>query len=343
MSLAAVPLTFEQILHLCEMGIKTVTPVADGGGTGKISYYPLWTTSKPTLKTYTLEAGDDADFRRAEYCFAETITIEGNEGEAWTMSGDLIGRQVTAGVTKTASTIAFVMATKKITDSGNGLAAFTTGMVIRVSGTVSNDGVYTIATGGVAAEIVVTESLVNESSGTPFTIDQTFTGGPTGLTIPTVEEALFGKCKLYIDPTTIGTTLVSNTLLSSSIKISTGIRGQQTASGDLYFSHLEYTPAEVTAELKFLLNPLAKSELVAWKAGTARLLRLRTLGTALGTAGTTYTYKTFDIDLAGKWEKFVMSDSNGADIFTGTFRSRYNSTAALFAGIRSVHQLASVP
>jgi hypothetical protein len=68
------------------------------------------------------------------------------------------------------NTISFDAATKKILDSGNGLITFLTGDTIRVRGSVSNDGVYTIASGGVAGEMVTTESLVNEASGAYLTL-----------------------------------------------------------------------------------------------------------------------------------------------------------------------------
>ena len=55
----------------------------------------------------------------------------------------------------TDTSIAFVSATKKIKDANNGLALFKTGETIVVSGSASNDRVYTVATGGVAGEIVV--------------------------------------------------------------------------------------------------------------------------------------------------------------------------------------------
>lgn len=71
----------------------------------------------------------------------------------------------------TAATIAFVAATKKITDSANGLADFETGDTILVSGSTNNDGTYTVATGGVAGEIVVTEALTDESAGATIIID----------------------------------------------------------------------------------------------------------------------------------------------------------------------------
>src|SRR3972149_1073977 len=69
-----------------------------------------------------------------------------------------------------AATIAFVMATKKITDSASLLATVKTGDTIRIRGSTSNDGVYTVATGNVAGEIVVNESLADEIAGAYVTI-----------------------------------------------------------------------------------------------------------------------------------------------------------------------------
>lgn len=78
-----------------------------------------------------------------------------------------------------AATISFASATKKIADSGTGLAFVKTGGLIKVSGSTSNDGYYTVATGGVAAEIVTTEALVTEAAGAIVCVEvipQTYTG-----------------------------------------------------------------------------------------------------------------------------------------------------------------------
>jgi hypothetical protein len=72
--------------------------------------------------------------------------------------------------TYTAATISFTAATKKISDSARGLKRFQTGDAILVSGSASNNGYYSIATGDVAAEIVTTEALVNEVAGASVTI-----------------------------------------------------------------------------------------------------------------------------------------------------------------------------
>src|SRR5574342_372935 len=58
-SMASVNATFQQILHLLEAGIMAATPTNDGVGTGKIYTYNLPTTTAPTIKTYTLEGGDN--------------------------------------------------------------------------------------------------------------------------------------------------------------------------------------------------------------------------------------------------------------------------------------------
>lgn len=80
------------------------------------------------------------------------------------------------GVALTAATISFETATKKIKDSGDGLAIFETGEILVVSGSALNDGYYTIATGGVAAEIVVSEALVEEAAGASVTLTATVYG-----------------------------------------------------------------------------------------------------------------------------------------------------------------------
>ena len=69
-----------------------------------------------------------------------------------------------------ATTLSFTAATKTIADSALGLVSFPTGARIQISGSASNNGYFTIATGGVAGSIVVNEALVNEAAGASVTI-----------------------------------------------------------------------------------------------------------------------------------------------------------------------------
>ena len=70
----------------------------------------------------------------------------------------------------TAATLSFTAATKTIADSAQGLARFQTGTRLQITGSTSNNGFYTVATGGVAASLVVAETLVNEIAGASVTL-----------------------------------------------------------------------------------------------------------------------------------------------------------------------------
>src|SRR3989304_6363143 len=112
-----------------------------------------------TLQTTIYHTGDNCD---ADYGVTPSYSV--------LTAGAYSGTTAVDNPHYAAATLAFVSATKKITDSANGLATVLTGDTIRVRGSASNDGVYTVATGGVAGEIVVTEALVNESAGAYLTL-----------------------------------------------------------------------------------------------------------------------------------------------------------------------------
>ena len=96
LSMAATPATFEQLLHILEAGIKTVgTGAADGVGSGKVYAYTTPTTSVNTIKTYTIETGDNQQAEEMEYSFVEKFTLSGERGKPVMMSADWMGRQVT--------------------------------------------------------------------------------------------------------------------------------------------------------------------------------------------------------------------------------------------------------
>ena len=73
--------------------------------------------------------------------------------------------------TYTASTISFNATNKTISDTAKGLDRFNTGAYIKVSGSTSNDGFYTIATGSTPGSIVTSEALpLTEIAGDSVTI-----------------------------------------------------------------------------------------------------------------------------------------------------------------------------
>lgn len=74
------------------------------------------------------------------------------------------------GAYYSAATLTFTVIGSTITDTANGLAVFLTGDVIIISGSVSNDGIHSIVTGGVAGTIVVAGVLVGEVAGATVSI-----------------------------------------------------------------------------------------------------------------------------------------------------------------------------
>jgi len=170
-----------------------------------------------------------------------------------------------------------------------------------------------------------------------------FTGA---LSIPTVEEILFQKGVLYIDDTggSIGDGLVSNSLIAMSLNVTTGFVPLFAADGELYFSVHKQVAPEVTLDLTFEHDATAVAAKVDWRAETTQLIRLLFQGTALETAGTTYTYKTLNIDLAGKWKMIdAIGDQDGNDVVTGHLRARYSSADTLFAEVIVVNELSALP
>ena len=247
--------TFEQIGHILEMGVKTVTPSQDGAGSGYISTYNLPTTAQLTPKTYTLEGGDDQQAMVVEAVFAEEFTLSGNVREPLKFTAGLFGRQ-----------------------AGND--SFTSGAVL-----------------------------------------------------VSVEEMLFQNCKVYIGDAANdfgnASDLLSNYLLGFTLNVRTGYVARYTANGNLYYAYIKQVKPEYTLDLRVEHDTNAEAEITDGRAKTARLVRILCEGSTLGTAGDTYSKKTFIIDLAGKYTSIpAIEDDEGSSIMNFSLRGGYNTTIA---------------
>ena len=89
------PATFEQLPYILEAGIDLVnTGATDTSGSGKIYTYTWPTTQATTLRTFTIEGGDDQEAEEMAFCHVPSFTIAGKQSEVMTMSADFIGRTV---------------------------------------------------------------------------------------------------------------------------------------------------------------------------------------------------------------------------------------------------------
>lgn len=87
--------TFEQISHLFNAGVALdAAGTADGVGSGYIYTHAIPYDAAPTIKTYTIRAGDNQQAEIMEYCFVNSLKLSGNAGEALMMSAEWMGRQV---------------------------------------------------------------------------------------------------------------------------------------------------------------------------------------------------------------------------------------------------------
>lgn len=94
LSMESVEATFEQLPYLLSASIDSVvTGVADGAAC-KIYTYNFPEASMNTIRTYTIEGGDNAEAERMEYSFVSDFTLSGKGGEALMMSANWKGRQV---------------------------------------------------------------------------------------------------------------------------------------------------------------------------------------------------------------------------------------------------------
>lgn len=171
----------------------------------------------------------------------------------------------------------------------------------------------------------------------------TFTGA---LSLPAVSDMAFNKSKLYIDETSgsFGGTQVSNTFMKAELSFTTGIIPVFTGDGALYFTSLKRILAEIELKVTFEHNSSAIAEKAKWKAGTPRLVEIEIIGPALASAGTTYTYKTVRVQIAGIWKKFdALEDDGGNNVVTGTLRGAYDLTAGEVGNIIVVNELATIP
>jgi len=86
--------TFEQLPYILMAGVKSVSGVQDGAGSDYVWTFPFPTTSVNTIKTYTLEGGNNQQAEEMAYCFVPEFSIRGAADEAVKMQARWIGRQL---------------------------------------------------------------------------------------------------------------------------------------------------------------------------------------------------------------------------------------------------------
>lgn len=90
----ATPVTYQQLPHLLEASIGTVSPT--GAGPYVYSYAFPTDASINAIKTYTMEIGNRQvldDLKKIPFCWVEEFELNGEAGGLWTMSATWQGAQ----------------------------------------------------------------------------------------------------------------------------------------------------------------------------------------------------------------------------------------------------------
>jgi hypothetical protein len=262
------PATFQQILHIFEAAIHETT--ADADGTGYRYTFTFPTTVSDTLRTYTIEGGDNIEAEEMEFAFVNHFSLSGAPGEALMLTADWIGRQVST-----------------------------------------------------------------------CTFTSTATCG-----LPTVEEILFNKGKLYINDDTlaggVATTQITTTWLEFNLDVNTGWQPVTTGDGNLYFTYIKNIGPEITLDLVLEHNATSLNEKDDWKVQRGKIIRMLFVGSSF-TAGTSFSAETLRLDLAGKFEKFEkLGERNGNNVYEATFKGGYSAESASYATFLAVVSQAAV-
>lgn len=168
--------------------------------------------------------------------------------------------------------------------------------------------------------------------------DAAFTGSLTVPALVPADHIVFGGAKLYIDAVsgTVGTTEITGTLLGMELDVSTGLRPKFTNLAK-YFDFVYFDRGSFSGTLKLIFehDTNADAQRDLFEAGTPRLIRLRFIGKALGTAGT-YSTEILDIDCAGVYTGMPTSSQDGNDTVEATFQIGHDLTASLGLTLRVV-------
>lgn len=313
--------------------------------------------------TYYMGMGVLDDIREVVFPY-DNVGIIGGTGRSYTAK---TGGEITLEGDATFEQIPYLFdsgihAATPTTDTGSGYVYTYNLQWASTDKIASSDIQYLVIEGGdnQQAEIMrsgfVRELTISGAQGEPVQVNALVEGQgvstttfTSGLSIPTVETILFSKAKLYIDPSsdTIGTTQKSATIMNMELNLSpTGWKTIPVGDGNLYFTGTKFAPSEgedMTLAITFEHDGSATSEISNWRSEAERGIRIDIQGTALTSAGT-YSTKLLRIDVYGKWQEFEpLSEEDGNNMVTGTFRIAYSSTAAKKGTITVVNESATLP
>lgn len=345
------PCTFEQLPYVLAAAIRGIEKgQADGGGSGKIYQYP-WPLTAASVEKLAATISFDST--------TKTIADSAN-GLGFLKAGELI-RVSGAGEANNNNIFSVVTAAPGSITVTETLITEAAGASVKIevlTQTYTAEGGNNVRVDRSPYSFPTSFELAGKGgqNADAITLSASWTtrqwqklaaGFTSGISLPSVSEALFSRTRLYIDDIggTIGTTEKTDTLASFSYKAQTGLVHQFAGTGNLYFSKVQRKgKIQIATAISLYQNDAALAEYDAWLNTTPRLMRLVIEGPDLTTLGTTYSKKTIILDMPGTWTKFPNpEDIEGAEVLPGQFRPAYDPTAGIGPSITVVNELAALP
>jgi len=134
-------------------------------------------------------------------------------------------------------------------------------------------------------------------------------------------DILTDLTKVYIDPTTIGSTQMTGRVISANVKMALGMAQRHTMDGAVTPYRVGFVGnREVTAKIVAEFD--SDDQYDAWDAQTLQKVRLAATGPSLG--GSNYGA---NLDLYGTWEAVKLGDDGGVRTMELDLTGEYDSTA----------------
>lgn len=140
------------------------------------------------------------------------------------------------------------------------------------------------------------------------------------LALPTLVPILGKTTRVYIDPTTFGTTSFGRAL-SGSIRIENTTSERFGTDGNDYANRVAVLQRQVTASIVAEYDATTLRD--SWRSGILQKLRVEAPGPSLGS--TAYTAR---FDVPGTWETSELGDDDGVVTLEHELTAEYNATLA---------------
>jgi hypothetical protein len=184
----------------------------------------------------------------------------------------------------------------------------------------------------------VQEFSLTGEIGQPWMVEGTWQGRQVvvaaftdALTLTDLEQSMFQNSVLYLDNVgdSVGTTSISGVMSACTINVQTGVQRVFTPNGTLSFTSVKFVKPVITGSFTFELEGTVAvpgkviAERAAFTAGTPRLVRVKTTGTAS---------QYWQFDAAIVYTSFgTYENADGDTTVTAEWEARYEPTTALFA------------